>query len=127
MFVRPAYMGKLWLMVDGSSNMMDTPEFISNYRPLEKNGSRLKHGQLTDHTITSKLYDGSLVKVSLRKAMVGENVGLMAKITILLRNQGSYLEEIPKNSYIALGDALNSSNLQILQDEAEFAQLRRVL
>ena len=36
MFLRPAYKGKLWLMVDGSSNLMDTPELISNYLPLEK-------------------------------------------------------------------------------------------
>lgn len=126
MFARLPY-GKLWLMVDGSSNLMDTPELISNYRPLETNGSRLKHGQVTDHSITSKLYDGSLVKVSLRKAMVGENVGLMAKITILLRNQGSYLEEIRKNDYIALKDTMSPVDLMVLEDKAKFAQLTRVL
>lgn len=126
MFVRPSYEWKLWLMVDGSSNLMDTPESISNYRPLETNGSRLKHGQFTDHTITSKLYDGSLVKVSLRKAMVGENVGVMAKITILLRNHGSYLEEIPENRYIALVDALEPIRVRILEDQAKFAKLIRV-
>jgi hypothetical protein len=127
MFVRPAYERKLWLMVDGSSNLMDTPESISNYCPLEKNGSRLKHGQLIDHTITSKLNDGSSVKVSLRKAMIAKTVGLMAKITILRRNQGSSLEEIPKTRYIALGDALNTRGLGHLEDKAKSAQLIRVL
>jgi hypothetical protein len=127
MFVRPAYMGKLWLMVDGSSNFMDTPEFISNYLPLGKNGSRLKHGYFTDHTFTSKLYDDSLVKVSLRKAMVGQNPGLMVKITTLFQNPGSYLEEISKNDYIALGDALSPLGLRLLEDEVKPAHLIRVL
>jgi hypothetical protein len=128
MFVRPDYRtGDLWLMVDGSSNLMDTPEFISNYRPLEKNGSRLKHGQLINHTITSKLNHGRTVKVSLRKAMIGQNVGLMAKITILLRNRGSYLEEIPKTRYIALPDVLGRFKLREVEDEAQFAQLIKVV
>ena len=78
-------------------------------------------------TITSKLYDGSLVKISRRKAMVGEKVGLMSKITILLKNQGAYLDDIPKNDYIALGDALNPSRLRILEKDAKSAQLIRVL
>jgi hypothetical protein len=127
MFVRPAYKGRLWLMVDGSSNFMDTPELISNYRPLEKNGSRLKHGHFTDHTFTSELYDGSLVKVSLRKAMVGQKPGLMVKITTLFQNPGFYLEEIPKNDYIALRDALSPLCLMLLEEKAKSAQLIRVL
>lgn len=94
---------------------------------MKKNGSRLKHGQLIDHTITSKFYDDSLVKVSLRKAMVGENLGLMVKITILLKNQGSYLEEIPKTRCIAFLDALGPWRLRDLEGDAESAQLIRVL
>jgi hypothetical protein len=50
----------------------------------------------------------------------------MAKVTIILRNQGSYLEEIPKNRHIGLGDALTRSCLENLEGGAEFAQLIRV-
>ncbi len=71
MFAQPSHSwDNHWLMVDGSSDLMDTPELISNYRPLKTNGSRLQHGQVTNHSITSKIYDGNLVKVSLSKAIV---------------------------------------------------------
>jgi hypothetical protein len=127
MFVRLPDQRKLWLLVDGNSYLMDTPEFISNYRPLETNASRLKHGQFIDHTITDELYDRSTVKASLRKAMLGEQLGLMVKITIVVRKQGSYLEEVPTKRYIHLKNILDPYDLKILEEGAESAQLIKVL
>jgi hypothetical protein len=117
---------KLWVMVDGSADEMETPELISKERPLEPTSRNWDKGEFVEHSLINTLYNGEKVEVKLRRAIAGDQVGFTARIAIYEshdRNLDFYPEMKSKKNPVRLQSFLKSSELD---DDGSFGGIIKV-
>jgi hypothetical protein len=121
---RPSFERKLWMMVDSDFDLNQTPEAISKDCPLESKNRRWDRGEFVDHTMVTTLCNGDTVKVTSRRAMLADKIGILAKIAIFDRRWDPYLDLNTEKHPVPLRNFLDSFELD---EDGSFGDITEVL